>query len=82
MRETAKFYHGVGNEEIRVVVIHPGEYLLPELGEDLGRYAERKMLERKVEVIKGARVASYAISYRTRRKRGTRWTSSRQNSPP
>ena len=59
VRETAKFYHGVGDEEIRVVVIHPGEYLLPELGEDLGRYAERKMLERKVEVIKGARVASY-----------------------
>jgi len=40
-------------------VIHPGEYLLPELGEELGRYAERKMLERKVEVIKGARVTSY-----------------------
>jgi len=59
VRETAKFYHGVGNEEIRVVVIHPGEYLLPELGEELGRYAERKMLERKVEVIKGARVTSY-----------------------
>ena len=41
------------------MVIHPGEYLLPELGEELGRYAERKMRERKVEVIKGARVASY-----------------------
>ncbi len=59
VRETAKFYRGVGDEEIRVVVIHPGEYLLPELGEELGRYAERKMLARKVEVIKGARVASY-----------------------
>ena len=41
------------------MVIHPGEYLLPELGEELGRYAERKMRERKVEVIKGARVANY-----------------------
>ena len=59
LRETAKFYHGVGDEEIRVVVIHPGEYLLPELGEELGRYAERKMFERRVEMIKGARVASY-----------------------
>src|ERR1700719_1313556 len=57
--ETAKFYHGVGDEEIRVVVIHPGEHLLPELGEELGRYAERKMFERRVEMIKGARVASY-----------------------
>jgi NADH:ubiquinone reductase (H+-translocating) len=59
VRETAKFYPRLGDEEIRVVVIHPGDYLLPELGEDLGRYAERKMRERKVEVIKGARVASY-----------------------
>jgi NADH:quinone reductase (non-electrogenic) len=57
--ETAKFYPPLADEEIRVVVIHPGEYLLPELGEELGRYAERKMRERKVEVIKGARVASY-----------------------
>jgi len=59
VRETAKFYPRLGAEELRVVVIHPGDYLLPELGEELGRYAERKMLERKVEVIKGARVASY-----------------------
>jgi NADH dehydrogenase len=59
LRETAKFYPRLGDEEIRVVVIHPGDYLLPELGEELGRYAERKMGERKVEVIKGARVASY-----------------------
>lgn len=59
VRETAKFYPHVGDEQIRVVVIHPGDYLLPELGEELGRYAERKMRERKAEVIKGARVASY-----------------------
>src|SRR5436305_10608004 len=59
VRETAKYYAGLGDEEIRVVVIHPGEYLLPELGEELGRYAEGKLRERKVEVIKGARVASY-----------------------
>jgi NADH:ubiquinone reductase (H+-translocating) len=59
LRETAKFYPRLGDEEIRVVVIHPGDYLLPELGEELGRYAERKMRERKVEVIKGARVAGY-----------------------
>lgn len=59
VRETAKFYPRLGDEEIRVVVIHPGDYLLPELGEELGRYAEKKMRERKVEVIKGARVAGY-----------------------
>jgi NADH dehydrogenase len=59
VRETTKFYPRLRDEEVRVVVIHPGDYLLPELGEELGRYAERKMRERKVEVIKGARVANY-----------------------
>ena len=59
VRETAKFYPHLGDEEIRVIVIDPGDYLLPELGEELGRYAERKMRERKVDVIKGARVAGY-----------------------
>ncbi|HEX4665936.1 MAG TPA: NAD(P)/FAD-dependent oxidoreductase [Chthoniobacterales bacterium] len=59
LHETAHYYPRVGDEEIRVVVVHPGDYLLPELGEELGRYAERKLRERKVEVIKGARVTSY-----------------------
>lgn len=59
LRETARFYPSLGQKMIRVVVIHPGPYLLPELGEELGRYAERKLIERKVEVIKGVKVASY-----------------------
>ncbi len=59
VRETERFYPSLDDEEIRVVVIHPGDYLLPELGEELGRYAECKLRSRKVEVIKGTRVASY-----------------------
>jgi NADH:quinone reductase (non-electrogenic) len=59
LRETARFYPALREDVIRVVVVHPGSYLLPELGEELGRYAERKLIERNVEVIKGARVASY-----------------------
>jgi NADH dehydrogenase len=59
LRDTARFYPRLREDMIRVVVVHPGSYLLPELGEELGRYAERKLIERKVEVIKGARVASY-----------------------
>jgi len=46
-------------EDIRVAVIHPGKFILPELGEDLGRYSERKLSARKIDIIKGARVASY-----------------------
>jgi NADH dehydrogenase len=59
VRETLKFYPSLREEEIRVVVVHPGKVLLPELGEELGRYTEKKLSERKVEIIKGARVARY-----------------------
>jgi NADH dehydrogenase len=59
MRETVRYYPQLREELIRVVVVHPGNFILPELGEELGRYAERKLRERKVEVIKGVRVASY-----------------------
>ena len=59
VRETVRYYPQLSEQLIRVVVVHPGNFLLPELGEELGRYAERKLRQRKVEVIKGARVASY-----------------------
>jgi NADH:ubiquinone reductase (H+-translocating) len=59
VRETVRYYPDLNEELIRVVIIQPGKFLLPELGEELGNYAERKLRERKVEVIKGARVASY-----------------------
>jgi len=45
--------------EAQVTMIHPGDFLLPELGQELGDYAERKLRERKVDVIKGVCVASH-----------------------
>ena len=59
VRETVRYYPNLNEELIRIVVIHPGDFLLPELGQELGDYAERKLRERKVDVIKGVRVASY-----------------------
>jgi len=59
VRETAKYYPDLSEELIRVVIVHPGNFLLPELGEELGRYAERKLIERKVEIFKGTRVTDY-----------------------
>jgi NADH dehydrogenase FAD-containing subunit len=31
---------------LRVILVHPGDLVLPELGEELGRYASRKLAER------------------------------------
>ena len=59
VRETVRYYPDLNEELIRVLVIHPGDFLLPELGQELGDYAEHKLRERKVDVIKGVRVASY-----------------------
>ena len=59
VRETMRYYPQLREDLLRVVMIHPGNFILPELGEELGRYAERKLRERKVEVIKGPRVANY-----------------------
>jgi NADH dehydrogenase len=59
VRETMRYYPLLREELVRVVVVHPGDFILPELGEKLGRYAEHKLRERKVEVLKGPRVANY-----------------------
>ena len=59
VRETASYYPSLREEKIRIVVIHPGKFLLPELGKELGDYAERKLRDRNVKVIKGARVSNY-----------------------
>ena len=59
LRETARFYPAIKEEMIRIVLVHGGEHLLPELGKELGRYAEQKLRNRGVEVIDGALVTSY-----------------------
>ncbi|MDB6057067.1 MAG: dehydrogenase [Verrucomicrobiales bacterium] len=59
VRDTLRFYPELTEDMVRVVVVHSGTFLLPELGEELGNYAEKKLRERKVEVIKGVRVSSY-----------------------
>jgi NADH:quinone reductase (non-electrogenic) len=59
IRETARYYPSIAKTDVRVVLIHPERFLLPELGEELGLYAERKLRERRVDVLTGVRVASY-----------------------
>jgi NADH dehydrogenase len=59
LRETARFYPTIKEEMIRIVLVHGGEHLLPELGKELGRYAEHKLRNRGVEVIDRALVTAY-----------------------
>jgi NADH dehydrogenase len=62
MREALKFYPHISEEMLRVVLVHSGSVILPELGEKLGVYAQRKLAERKVEIHTNSRVKSYVDS--------------------
>jgi NADH dehydrogenase len=51
-------YSNLRPEMVRIVLVHPGEYLLPELGERLGRYTQDKLEKRGIEVRTGVKVTS------------------------
>jgi NADH dehydrogenase len=57
LREALPYYPHLSEDDVRVVLVHPGEFILPELGEKLGRYAQRKLAQRGVEIRTGTRVA-------------------------
>src|SRR5215831_4419614 len=44
------FYPHISRAKVRMVLVHPGEVILPELSEKLGRYAERKLADRGIEI--------------------------------
>ena len=60
LRAAVKLYGNLREEDLRVVLVHSGPAILPELGPGLGAYAERKLRERGVEIRTGTRVAGMA----------------------
>jgi NADH dehydrogenase len=56
VREALRFYPNLREEFLRVVLVHPGPVILPELGEKLGAYAQQKLAGRKVEIKVNTRV--------------------------
>jgi NADH:ubiquinone reductase (H+-translocating) len=50
LRAALPSYSHLREQLLRVVLVHPGPVILPELGEKLGAYAQKKLAERKVEV--------------------------------
>jgi len=59
LREAMKFYPNLKPGMSRVVMVHPGEVILPELGASLGRYAEQQLGRRGVEFRLKTKVTSY-----------------------
>src|ERR1700730_8177451 len=56
LKEALPYYPNLKPKLIRVVLVHPGEFVLPELGAALGRYTSRKLVERGVEIYPNMKV--------------------------
>ncbi len=56
VRGALPFYPSLRQEDVRFVLVHSGDTLLPELDPSLGRYARRILERRGVEVQTGVRV--------------------------
>jgi NADH dehydrogenase len=58
VREALPFYPNLCEEMLRVMLVHSGSVILPELGESLGRYTKQVLARRGVEVRLNTRVKS------------------------
>jgi NADH dehydrogenase len=62
VREGLELFPGMSADRLRMVLVHSGGVILPELGDKLGAYAQRKLAARGVEILTGARVAAVTES--------------------
>jgi len=58
LRDSVRYYRHLRKGQVRVVLIHPGDVILPELGKKLGTYAQKKLGERGVEIKTSTRVTA------------------------
>ena len=57
VREALRFYPRLQTRPVRMVLVHAGAEILPELGDTLGAYARKKLTQRGLDVMTNARVA-------------------------
>lgn len=62
IRDVNRFYPRIAQPDFRVVLIHSGAHLLPEIGEKLGAYCGANLSARGIEVILNSRVTSMTAS--------------------
>ena len=62
VRDAVRFYPRINRDRIRMVLIHSGSSILPELGEHLGAYAQAKLQARGLEILTNTRVTGVTES--------------------
>ncbi len=65
VREAARFYPRVNQDRIRMILVHSGSVILPELGEHLGAYAQAKLQTRGLEIMTNTRVTAVTSDFVT-----------------
>ena len=58
VREAIRFYPNLKEEYVKTILVTPDKFILPELGQKLGAYAQRKLEGRGARIITGARVSA------------------------
>lgn len=56
VREAAGNYRNLDKDEVRVVMLHAGDLILPEMPKKLGQFADRLLRKRKVDIRYGVRL--------------------------
>ncbi|HEX5000348.1 MAG TPA: NAD(P)/FAD-dependent oxidoreductase [Terriglobia bacterium] len=59
LREAVRFYKNLSETDLRIVLVHSGPVILPELSEKLGAYTREKLGARGVEIRLNTRVLAY-----------------------
>jgi NADH dehydrogenase len=57
LHSAVRYYRSVKPEDCRVILVHSGDYLLPEISRQLGGFTRRKMVRRGIEIYLNARAA-------------------------
>jgi NADH dehydrogenase len=57
VRAASRDYRNLDPNEVRVILLHLGDLILPELSPELGRFADQLLKRRKVEIRYGTRLA-------------------------
>lgn len=62
VRDVLPSYSHLAEGMLRVVLVHAGTVILPELGEKLGAYAQKKLAERGVEIHVNTKVSAVSMN--------------------
>jgi len=58
LREAVRFFPHLQEDMLRVILVSSGKIILPELGEALGIYAQRKLVDQKIEIHSNCKVTA------------------------